>query len=116
MQEILTKLNDRADVLGSMVITPDGITVATALHSDLDEETVAAFASSLLVTLKKSLSDLETAGTLSFCTLNSTEGKLVFFDMKNSYLVVVTKPNTQIASRIVAIEQAIDEIQNRRVA
>ena len=114
MREILQKLNGDADILGSMVITPDGIMVAAALR-DLEEESVAAFASSLLVTLKRSLTQLQVEGTFSYCTLNATEGKLVFFDMKNSYLVVVAQPNTQIASRVVAIERAIDEIQNRQV-
>lgn len=116
MREILKKLNQDADILGSMVITPDGIMVAAALSSELEEDAVAAFASSLLVTLKRSIKQLKASSTFSFCSLNASEGKLVFFDMNNSYLVVVTNPNTQIASRIVAIEQAIDAIQNRQVA
>lgn len=116
MREILKKLNQDADILGSMVMTPDGIMVAAALSSGLEEDVVAAFASSLLITLKRSITQLKAASTFSFCSLNATQGKLVFFDMNNSYLVVVTQPNTQIASRIVAIEQAIDDIQNRQVA
>ena len=116
MREILKKLNQEADVLGSMVITPDGIMVAAALSPELEEDAVAAFASSLLVTLKRSIGQLNPNSTFSFCSLNATDGKLVFFDMQNSYLVVVTHPNTQIGSRIVAIEHAIDAIQNRQVA
>ncbi len=116
MREILKKLNQDADVLGSMVMTPDGIMVAAAVSSELEEDVVAAFASSLLITLKRSINQLKTKSSFSFCSLNATKGKLVFFDMNNSYLVVVTNPNTQIASRIVAIEQAIDDIQNRQVA
>ena len=116
MREILQKLNQQANILGSMVITPDGIMVAAVLQPELEEDKVAAFTSSLLITLKRGLSQLKTNGTLSFCTLNASEGKLVFFAMSNSFLVVVPQPNTQIASRIGAIEQAIDEIQKRQVA
>ena len=43
MREILQTLNQNADVLGSMVITPDGIMVAAALNSDLEEDKVAGF-------------------------------------------------------------------------
>ena len=116
MREILQKLNKDADVLGSLVITPDGILVAAALESNLEEDALAAFASSLLITLRRNLARLRSDDGLSFCSLTATDGKLVFFDMKNSYLVVVTQPDAQIASRLVAIERAIDEIQNRQAA
>ncbi len=116
MRTILNKLNRDADLLGSMVITPDGIMVASELGGDLEEESVAAFASSLLVTLKRGLGELQVTSGFTYCTLNASKGKLVFFDMQKAFLVVVTQPNTQIASRIVAIEQAMDDIQNRQIA
>ena len=67
MREILKKLNQDADVLGSMVMTPDGIMVAAAVNSELEEDVVAAFASSLLITLKRSINQLKATSNLSFC-------------------------------------------------
>lgn len=116
MREILQQLNENADILGSIVITPDGIMVAAALQPDLEEEKIAAFTSSLLLTLKKSLQQLNNSGSMSFCTINSTEGKLIFFDLENSFLVLVSRPNAQITSCMEEINHAITEIQNRRVA
>ena len=116
MREILKKLNENADILGSIVITPDGIMIAAALQADFEEEKIAAFTSSLLVALKRSLQQLNNSGPMSFCTVDSTEGKLTFFDLDNSFLVLVTRPNAPITSRMEEINQAITEIQNRRVA
>ena len=116
MRQILKELNSEADIVGSMVITQDGIMVAACLGRDLEEDVVAAFASSLLVTMKRGLSEVRTPSQLSSCILTGTSGKISFFDMKNSYLVVVSDPDTRLDARSEAIERAMHKIQNRRVA
>jgi predicted regulator of Ras-like GTPase activity (Roadblock/LC7/MglB family) len=116
MREILIALNREAGIAGSMVITPDGIMVAAALGSDLEEETVAAFASGLLLGLKRSLSILRASGELNSCTLHASKGRITFFDMKNCYLVVVADATTKLDGSLGAIQAAMDKIRNRRVA
>ena len=115
MRQILKDLNDESEIAGSMVITPDGIMVAAVLGKDLEEDAMAAFAASLLVALKRGLTKLRAAGGLSSCTLGGTEGKLVFFDMENSYLLLVAEPSTNMEARSEAIDQAIQKIKNRRM-
>ena len=51
MKDLLSDLNQVPCVQGSMVITDDGIMVAAALSQGLDEDTVAALSSSLVMTL-----------------------------------------------------------------
>jgi len=116
MREILTTLNDKAGIAGSMVITPDGIMVAAALGPELEEETVAAFASGLLLGLKRSLTILRAAGELNSCTLHASKGRITFFDMKNCYLVVVADPAKRLDGSLGAIQEAMHKIKNRRVA
>ena len=93
MREILNVLNQQAGTTGSMVITPDGIMVAAALGPGFEEDAVAAFASSILLTFKRSLSSLCARGEMKTCTLNAAKSKVMFLDMKNSYLVLVADPS-----------------------
>jgi predicted regulator of Ras-like GTPase activity (Roadblock/LC7/MglB family) len=116
MREILMELNQQAGIPGSMVITPDGIMVAAALGSGLEEDTVAAFASSLLLGLKRGLSLLKPQDEMTSCTLKGSKGKITFFDLKNSYLVVVTDSSASLGGSATAIQDAIHKIRNRRLA
>jgi predicted regulator of Ras-like GTPase activity (Roadblock/LC7/MglB family) len=116
MREILQELNREAGVVGSMIITPDGIMVAAAMGQDFEEEPVAAFASSMLLTLKRSLSDLKVTGDMTRCTLSALGGRMLFLDMKNSYLVVVTRPEAHLEDCAQAIQAAVEKVMNRKVA
>ncbi len=116
MRQILKNLNESADIVGSMVITPDGIMVAAALGQGMEEDAVAAFAASLLVSMKRGLAKLRASSGLNSCTLIGAEGKIVFYDMENSYLVLVADPDTSLEPSAAAIDKAIYEIMNRRVA
>ena len=72
MKNILNELNKEVGIQGSMVMTPDGIMVASAIGPDLEEEIVAAIFSSLLVALRKILSQLKAVDDLKSCVLQAT--------------------------------------------
>src|SRR5262245_1938133 len=112
MREILTQLNDDVGAIGSMVITPDGIMVAAALGPSFEEDAVAAFASSLLLSLKKVLTSMKCQTDMSICTLNASKGRISFFNMNNCYLMVVTDSNVKLDTSVVAVQAAIDKIKN----
>lgn len=116
MRQILKELNEETGITGSMVITPDGIMVAAALGPEYEEDVVAAFASSLLLSMKRGMGSLGKTNEMKTCTLNASEGKVVFLDMQNSYLVVVAPPDMKMDTKMQAIDQAMDRIKNRRVA
>ena len=116
MRQVLKELNETPGIVGSLVITPDGIMVAAAVDDDVEEDTVAAVAASLLVSMKRGLAGLRTRSDLESYTLAGTDGKIVFYDMDNSYLVVVAEAETSLEANAGAIEHAIHGIRNRRVA
>jgi len=116
MKEILERLNQEVGIIGSMVITPDGIMVAAALGPTLEEDRVAAIVSSLLVSVRRCLADLHTPRGLVSCVLNAHRGKILFFDMENSFLVVVAEADIKLDQTVVPIRSAIHRIKNRRVA
>ncbi len=116
MKQILEKLNQEVGIIGSMVITPDGMMVSAALGENMEEDRVAAIVSSLLVSVRRCLTELRTPGGLSSCVLSAEEGKILFFDMENSFLVVVAERDIRLDASIVAIRSAMHKIKNRRVA
>ena len=116
MRDILKELNEKTGNLGSMVVTPDGIMVAGVIDTDLEEDTVAAFASSLLIVLKRNLAKLGATSALNHCTLRASKGTVMFVDMQNSYLIVVANTGVRLDPQASAIQQAIYKIKNRRVA
>ncbi|MEM7235487.1 MAG: hypothetical protein AAF517_25160, partial [Planctomycetota bacterium] len=77
---------------------------------------VAAFASSLLVSMKRGLGEIKAPGAVKSCTLTGSNGKISFFDMENAYLVAVTDNNTLLDARADAIQSAVTKIQNRRMS
>ena len=112
MKQLLESLNEVPCVQGSMVITDDGIMVAAALGAGLDEDTVAALSSSLVMTLKRSLKP--------FCeeipeelVLTASEGKLIFLGLGSAYLVAVTKKNLKLESDLVEIRSIARKIRHR---
>ena len=116
MRKILEDLNKEVGFKGSMVITPDGFMVASALGPDLEEELVAAIISSVLVSVKKALRQMKAPDELKSCVLNATGGKIMFYDVGNTFLVVVADTSLRIDDGVIAIRSAIHRIQNRRVA
>ncbi len=116
MKTILEELNQEVGIKGSMVITPDGIMVASALGEDLEEELVAAIVSSMLVAVKRTLTQINAPDQLNSCVLTADNGKIMFYDMGNSFLVVVANKNLRLDTSIIAIQSAMFRLKNRRVA
>jgi predicted regulator of Ras-like GTPase activity (Roadblock/LC7/MglB family) len=116
MREILLHLNQELRLLGSIILTPDGIMVAAALSPNYQEDAVAAFASSLLLSLKRSLAILGATGAPAQCVLNASNGKIIFLNMENAYLAVLAEPETSLDMQDPALLTAIHKIKTRRAA
>jgi len=113
MKEILLKLNENPGIRGSMVMTQDGIVAAAALGPDLEEEVVAALSSTLLTAVKRAVHEVTPEEDVTAFVLMATDGKLVFLDLDNAYLVVVTKRDLELNTTMVEIESAGKRIRTR---
>ena len=102
MKELLSNLNGVPGIDGSMVITDDGIMVAEALGPQLDEDVIAALSSSLLIALKRALEPVDGGSTVEMI-LSADDGKLIFTNLGNAFLVVVTRPNLKLDTGLVEI-------------
>lgn len=90
MREVLKNLNESVGVRGSLVMTKEGVVVAACLGDDLEQETIAALASSVLGALGRSRKSSFHLGEVARFTLYAKHGRLIFEIVESLVLVVVT--------------------------
>jgi predicted regulator of Ras-like GTPase activity (Roadblock/LC7/MglB family) len=106
---ILDRMNHGVGVRGSMVVTGDGVVVATALGHDLEEERVAAMASSVIRSTQSALQALE--GSFDRFILTAVHGRMVFFDVGPAFVVVLTEKNINLEATLLEIDAAARKIR-----
>ncbi len=111
MKKILSELNQEVGVRGSMILTPDGMVVASVLGVGLQEDLVAAIASNAIRELKQALATVGHEG-FTRLILNSAHGKLVFVDIGVGYLAVVLDKRLNMDLTLIAISGAAYRIKN----
>jgi hypothetical protein len=111
VREVLEELNETAGIRGSMVVTHDGMIVASCLGRGLDEEKVAAMVSSMVVSTARAISQ-RGLGTFTRLTLNATHGKMVFANTGVAYLVVVLERDIDLGPTAVEIRSAARRIED----
>ena len=111
MKDVLVNLNKEVGVKGSMVVTRDGVVVASEIKPPLVDDTVAAIASNSIQRVNAALRDLG-ANNFSRYLFNSTYGKMIFMDTGDAYLVVVLDKHINIDFTMLAVTSAARKIKN----
>ncbi len=104
-------LNKEIGVKGSMILTRDGVVVASEIHPPLNGDQVAAIASSTIQRVNVSLRDIGAREFLKFL-FNSTYGKMIFTETGDAYLVVVLDKHINIDFTMLAVASAARKIKN----
>ena len=112
MLEILQRLNHGVGVRGSMVVTAEGIVVAADLGGELEEDRVAAMASSVIQEAQRCLGRLN-LGQFGEFILTSVHGKMVFHDIGVAFLVVLTDKGINLDHTLIEIRGAAFKIKSR---
>lgn len=110
MKDVLEKLNQSVGVKGSMIVTSDGITVASALGKDMDENLVAAMASNTIHNTKRALKKIN-AESFNRFILTATYGKMVFVDIDVAFIVVVTDKDIHLDQTLIDVSSAAYRIK-----
>ncbi len=111
MYEVLTQLNKTNGVTGSMVVGNDGIVIAADLNSQIEDDTVGAMASSIVATVRRSMTSLGN-GEFSQITVEADKRKMFLADAGVGTLVVTTEPRVNIGLVRLEIRNAINELRN----
>lgn len=95
MDDILDGLNLRPGIAGSLLLTPDGITIAARLPRETDTERASAFISSLLVGLT-AVGSAAATGDVTELTVSGTEGRILVLSAKGAWLVALTERHVEL--------------------
>ena len=106
---ILTKVNGGVGVRGSMVVTPDGLVVASALGTDLEEERVAGMASKIIQATRVALHKL--SGAFTRFVLTAVHGRMVFVDVGQMFVVVLTEKHINLEATLLEVDAAARKIR-----
>jgi predicted regulator of Ras-like GTPase activity (Roadblock/LC7/MglB family) len=88
MQTLLKNLNELVGIRGSLVVSSDGMVIASQLTGGLDEDRVAAMASNVVLRASRALKERGLA-QFSRLSLTSSDGEMIFEATGIGYLVVV---------------------------
>lgn len=111
MKDVLKRLNSEVGVKGSMVLTQDGIVIASELGTGLQEEVVAAISSSAIMGINNALQPVAAAGFQRF-SFTSSHGKMVILRTGDAFLVVVLEPSIKLDVTMMSIVSAARKLKN----
>jgi hypothetical protein len=111
MKDVLVNLNKEVGVKGSMIVTRDGVVVASEIPPPLNGDQVAAIASGSIQRVNSALSGL---GAKSFARylFNSTYGKMIFIETGDAYMAVVLDKHINVDFTMLAVVSAARKIKN----
>lgn len=107
ISQILQKLNNIDKIKGSMVITMEGMIIASEINSDTDCERLSAFCSSVGLTISNSFNKMKFEPFTRYI-LNSEDRKLCIVNIGKSYLIVVADIDIDVVMLNVELYQALN--------
>jgi len=111
VRRILKRLRDVVGVKGCLVVTKDGIVIASHLAPQMQQDVVAAMTANLVHAAKRALARHGLAD-FARCTLVAGHGKMSFTDAGPAFLVVVMDRNVDLGPVDIEIESAAMRIRN----
>jgi predicted regulator of Ras-like GTPase activity (Roadblock/LC7/MglB family) len=112
MHDILGGLNEVVGVRGSMVVTHDGMVVAADLSGSLEQDTVAAIATTVIRNTDQALREAQFEGFQRY-DLHASHGRMIFVDTGIAYLVVVMERNIEMGPAELEIRSAARRIRQQ---
>ena len=111
MERILMDLNKTPGIIGSFVIAPDGIIIASDYSSDMDEERMGAIISSIINATEKAIQKLQ-MGKLTAFIIEAEQVKIFFQIFKLGFLVTVAHKDANLGLVRVETKSAASKLSN----
>lgn len=112
MQELLSQLNRVRGVGGSLLVSSDGLTMASALRAGTDESTLAAAVGELVGNAQRiaQLLGLGDAGTF---TAHSEQGGILVLACGPAFVAILVDPAANIALLLIEARPLIERLAGR---
>ncbi len=111
MERLLSELNKVPGVIGSFIVAPDGIIVASDFTTDVNDELMGALTSSIINATEKASRKMELGHLQSF--LVETDRNRVFFQAtKPGFLVCLAAPDANLGLLRVELRTAAERLNS----
>ncbi|MGB9666264.1 MAG: roadblock/LC7 domain-containing protein [Candidatus Cryosericum sp.] len=110
MDEVLRNLNKEIGVMGSAIVSKDGLIIASGL--DQDDEAVAGMAASVFQSAATT-SGIMSIGTINMITLESEKGKAFMIDLPDAFLVVLTDAEVNLGRLRIELRKAANLLKTQ---
>jgi len=108
---VLQNLRKIGDLIGSSVISRDGLTIASDLAKDIDEETFAAMSAAMQGAAETAVQELK-QGDLDQIIINAQRGKIITTSAgEKAILVILSKPSINLGLILLEINRT-----NRKIS
>lgn len=111
MERILAELNKTPHVIGSFVVAPDGIIVASDYATELDDEMMGALTSSIINSTEKATKKMEQGELVSFI-VETDNSKMFFNSTRSGFLVCLATPEANLGLIRVELRTATEKLNN----
>jgi len=110
MKPILENLNRSVGIIGSAVMTADGMLVTSAIADHHDEDALAAIGSSLVMSAQDSLEDFNRS-ELKLMTIEGSRGKILLVNAGSAYLLIITDSTIALDATMLDVKSAVRKLQ-----
>jgi predicted regulator of Ras-like GTPase activity (Roadblock/LC7/MglB family) len=112
MQDVLEQLNRVRGVGGSLLVSNDGLVMASALRQGTDENQMAASIGTLLEGANKLVATFQ-LGKIGAFSAGSDQGGLVLLSTGPAYLAIVIDPSANLALLQLETKPFVERITQR---
>ena len=112
MDAILEQLNRIRGVGGSLVLSPDGLPMASLLREGIDEDALSASLATIVERLKR-MCDGVAIGKPRIVSIQSREGALVLMATGDNYLAIMVDPAANLALLELETKPFLDAIRKK---
>ncbi len=111
LTSILTELNNASsDIEASGIISTDGLMIAAALPSGVDEDRVGAMSAAMLSLGDRTAQELNRGNLEQILIKGATGYILMIYAGKDAVLTVLAKPNAKLGLIFLDVKRAIESI------
>jgi predicted regulator of Ras-like GTPase activity (Roadblock/LC7/MglB family) len=111
MERILAELNRTPDVLGSFVVSEDGMVIASDVSTELNEEMLGALSGAVLQATRRLAQNVD-RGDVVGVVLETDKNKLFFQKAKAGFLIVVTDESANLGLIRVEMKSAVGKLNS----
>ncbi len=111
LNKILQSLKKIGDIIGSSIISTEGLPIASDLGEDIDEDTFAAMSAAMQGAAETAVQELK-QGELKQIIIDAEQGKMIAITVGKSILIILAKSDLNLGLALLELGKASGKISD----